>query len=130
MLCACRCRIRGFIKEVSVMNTKNKDECAALVLATRKNATDMEKLLTAAKADVNAKDNMGVTVLMYAAVNDAVDVAKFLIEAGVDINAKNNEGCTALMYAKTFNAVDVTNALMETDNSRLHMIMWIRIWGL
>lgn len=62
------------------------------------------QLLVEEKADVNAKDNTGVTPLMILCrynnkkVNDFVDV---LLSYGADINMQDNIGWTALMYASS-----------------------------
>jgi uncharacterized protein len=51
-------------------------------------------------ADVNARDEQGVTALMYAAENNQnLEVAKALISAGADVNARGEKGVTALMEA-------------------------------
>lgn len=54
----------------------------ALMYATYKNAGDIVKLLIAAGADVNAKDNEGATALIFAEECNAVDVAALLKAAG------------------------------------------------
>ncbi len=66
-----------------------------------------------AGADVNAKDNCGVTALMHAAQdNNNPEVIKSLINAGADVNATDNEGNKALDWAaKTLKALRGTDAL-------------------
>lgn len=49
-----------------------------------------------AGADVNIKNEEGMTALMYA--HDA-EQTYFFIKAGADVNATDNKGYTALMYA-------------------------------
>ena len=52
-------------------------------------------------ADVNAKDNMGMTALMYAAWNNANPaVIERLVKLGADASYKNRRGRTALDVAK------------------------------
>ena len=65
-----------------------------------RSATTPEKtayLLTIG-ADVNAKDNEGMTALMYA---QTPEQTKLLINAGADVNARSYWGNTALTLAKT-----------------------------
>ncbi|MDX6694582.1 MAG: hypothetical protein QOF02_2185 [Blastocatellia bacterium] len=56
------------------------------------------KLLIAAGADVNLKNEDGTTVLMKAVDEDS-KLFQFLIASGADVNAKDNNGATALMNA-------------------------------
>ena len=58
-----------------------------------------------AGADVNAKDQKGVTALMNAARwNSDLEVITVLAEAGADVNAKDQKGVTALMNAAGWNS--------------------------
>ena len=84
-----------------------------LISAAESNNVAEVRRLIAAGANVNAKDNNGVTALMGAAQNNAADVAKLLIEAKADVNAKNNNGVTALMGAAQNNAANVAKLLIE-----------------
>ena len=59
----------------------------------------MKSLLTAAKADVDGKDEHGNTPLMEAARFGHDEVVRALLVARADARAKNNEGKTALMLA-------------------------------
>lgn len=55
------------------------------------------KLLLASRADVNAKDKRGRTALMLNRYNE--NILSLLISAGANIHEKDNEGMTALMWA-------------------------------
>jgi ankyrin repeat protein len=50
-------------------------------------------------ADVNAKDDSGITPLHWAANNGNKAVAELLIAKGADVEAKNNDGRTPLILA-------------------------------
>ena len=51
-------------------------------------------------ADVNAKDNRGMTALMRAARNGEFDIVRVLIGRGARINEEDEIGKTALNYAQ------------------------------
>ena len=58
---------------------------------------DAMKMLLAAGADVNAKNNFGATALLWCARDG--DKARLLIEHGADVNAVSKQGRTPLMLA-------------------------------
>jgi len=49
-------------------------------------------------ADVNAKNNRGVTTLMHAAWNGYTAIVQALLDRGADMNAKDKVGRTAADY--------------------------------
>lgn len=55
------------------------------------------------EADVNAKDENGVTPLMIASAVGDMKIANDLILSGADIKARDKEGGTALNYARDEN---------------------------
>jgi len=63
--------------------------------------TNALKVLIAAGADVNAKDDDGRTALMYAVWRDPgyADAAELLVKAGADVGARMPDGTTALTLA-------------------------------
>ncbi len=77
---------RGFEGFTALMGASSEGKIAA-----------MEYLLSQG-ADVNAKNDDGVTPLMLAAT-ESVDAVKLLVDAGANIDAQDNQGYTALYYA-------------------------------
>jgi uncharacterized protein YbaR (Trm112 family) len=75
---------------------------------------DFVKHLIENKADINQKDNDGLTVLMYAARGGHLDVMKYLVENKADINKKCRfDYHTALEYAEKYGHADVVKHLVN-----------------
>ena len=66
-------------------------------------ATALEALL-AAGANVNAKDQDGITPLMSAASSNRAGAIRALLAKGADVNATNKDGATALVEAALMSA--------------------------
>src|SRR4029077_676507 len=78
-----------------------------LMIASYKNNPQIVSDLVAAGADVNSRDETGLTPLMMAAAAGNAEIASTLITAGADVNAKNTEGHTALDLAEKPEVIDV-----------------------
>ena len=57
------------------------------------------RVLLEAKADVDAREELGNTALHLASSWDCGDCVKLLYAAGADVNAINHSGCTSLIEA-------------------------------
>jgi hypothetical protein len=64
-------------------------------------------------ANVNTRDEDGLTPLHYAASRGYVEVARLLLENGADVNAKNEHGITPLHFAASEGHADVARLLLE-----------------
>lgn len=78
------------------------------------------KILLEAKANVNIKNNNGMTALMLASNNgyDARNIIKMLLDAGADPNIQDIHGSTVLMHLITNNKPFIersVNALLESS---------------
>jgi ankyrin repeat protein len=71
------------------------------------------ELLLSNHADVNAKDDKGVTPLIAAAFGGHADVEKLLLANKAEVNAKDHGGRTALHYAAEFGHQDVAELLLS-----------------
>lgn len=69
-------------------------------------------------ADVEEKDEAGMTALMYAAAYNKNPLsAQELIKFGADVKARSNDGRTALMYAAALNpTADVLDILLKAGS--------------
>ena len=102
------------IKEGFNVNTKDKDEYTALLIAAEKGDLEMTHLLVEKGADVNAKDKDGYTALMYVAYAGNIEIAKLLIKNGADVKVKDKDGWTALMFARVGKKTDITELLRKS----------------
>jgi hypothetical protein len=64
-------------------------------------------------ANVNTRDEDGLTPLHYAASRGYVEVARLLLENGADVNAKNEHGITPLHVAASEGHAEVVRLLLE-----------------
>ena len=74
---------------------------------------DVARAVIEAGADVNAKDNEGLTPLYMCALGGHLEVARALIEAGADVNAKKDNGVTPLHMCAYTGHLEVSRALIE-----------------
>ena len=73
---------------------------------------ELFRLLLAAGADPNVKEENGFTALMQAINTEASDIAKALLEMKVDINAKRTDGWTALHFAASRGSKEIVELLL------------------
>ncbi|HEV2601497.1 MAG TPA: ankyrin repeat domain-containing protein [Candidatus Babeliales bacterium] len=76
------------------------------------------KKLLARGADLNAKNQQGITPLMEAAMIGRLDVAQFLVSAGADIDIKDKYGKTALEIAESIKSKEIATYLQEVQKKR------------
>eukprot|EP00919_Chromeraceae_sp_WS-2016_P003590 GHVR01008694.1.p1 GENE.GHVR01008694.1~~GHVR01008694.1.p1 ORF type:complete len:123 (+),score=13.34 GHVR01008694.1:185-553(+) len=71
------------------------------------------KLLIDIGANVNAKDNKGITPLIVASIEGHLDVIKLLIDKGADVNDRDNIGTTPLICASNKGHLAVVQLLID-----------------
>jgi hypothetical protein len=75
---------------------------------------EMEELETVlSRADVNARNEHGMTALMRAAYHGRVQLVRVLLEHGADPNLARNDNFTALSLAAFFGHAEIVDALMR-----------------
>ena len=80
--------------------------------------TEVVRLLLAAFADVNARDNNDNTALMYAVERGYTEVVNLLLKTNVDVDAYDKDGQTALMWAWHKNIVKLLKAAGAKETAR------------
>jgi ankyrin repeat protein len=102
-------RVRGFLEK----GTDGQDIGTALVWASKQGHLQIIKLLLAKGADVNAKDESGLTALVEASGNGGLEIVKFLLAKGADVNGEGNKGWTALKSAVDHCDVQIVKTLLD-----------------
>src|SRR5689334_3491830 len=72
---------------------------------------DLEAVLS--RADVNARNEHGMTALMRAAYHGRVQLVRVLLEHGADPNVTRNDNFTALSLAAFFGHAEIVDTLMQ-----------------
>ncbi|KAI7969504.1 hypothetical protein EIK77_005134 [Talaromyces pinophilus] len=83
--------------EHACIQTRNSHDETPLFIAARNGDEEMIELLLQCGADLESKNNFGITALSYATRHGAP--VKFLLEKGADPLARDNYGRTPLIYA-------------------------------
>ena len=78
---------------------QDKNRRSALILAVAGGHIEVVKLLLLSGADVNYKDNSGLTALNWTAMRQKNAVASQLLLFHADVNTRDHNGITPLMYA-------------------------------
>ena len=81
------------------MKARDGRGVTALLAATHGNHVEVARLLIAAGADVNAKDNIEDTPFLYAGAEGRNEILKMTLAAGADLKSINRYGGTALIPA-------------------------------
>jgi ankyrin repeat protein len=86
---------------VNLFDAIKKDDIAAV------------RILLDAGADVNAKDNVGLTTLHWAAMSGHVECGKMLLDVGADIAVWGPIRNTALHFAAMVGHADIVRMLLD-----------------
>ncbi len=68
-------------------------------------------VLLKSDANVNDKDNNGMTALMFAAAWGTPEIVDILIKAGANVNAQDNDDWTAFDHAQTNEHLQASDTL-------------------
>jgi len=89
----------------------SQDANTQLIEAGKKGETRKFEGLLAAGAEVDARDERGVTALMHASAEGHAQSVEALLDAGADVNAQANDGLSALMVVARGNTKIVRSLL-------------------
>ena len=95
-------KIKALLKaNPDLVNSKNTNGVTPLMFAADVGDIETVKLLLASNADVNARDDHGITPLLMVVGPDRknMDMAELLLASNADVNAKDIQGETPLGYA-------------------------------
>ena len=120
----------------SISFAANNELNKKLLEAIKKNDLQLVQKLIKSGADINFKDEKGLTPLHYAAVSGNIDLVKYLVENGADVCAKDKKGRTpdyyAFRYYNVYKKIDskITLYLVVTKRSVLEIMDTILIPGI
>ena len=106
--------LQAIIDHGGNVNTTDKENCTALMIACQNRYIDGIYVLLKAGADPNITDDIGWTCLMYAVDWGCnTDVLQSIIDHGAHVNATNLTNCTTLMIACAKGYMNVFNVLLK-----------------
>jgi ankyrin repeat protein len=86
---------------------------SALRFAAQKGNIRFVKAALKEGADINAKNDRGVSALMLAVMNNRIKTTKFLLDKGADINTRDAYDYTPLMVASAFGTPELVKLLLS-----------------
>lgn len=94
--------------------SNNASACPlSLALNSEKNAHKIIRALLEKGADINKKDNHGLTLLHKAAAENAFEKIKILVENGADLSAQNNNGNSPLHFLAEHGPCEALHYLLK-----------------
>ncbi len=106
------------------INSKDKNNCTALMHASFFGNEKVTERLINSKADVNLKNTEGSTALMMVATkNNRVYISELLLEKMTidDINTSDNNGNTALIIAANSGNKQMVNTLIKKKGIKINL---------
>jgi hypothetical protein len=97
--------------DVNVLD--NGIESTALAQAVQRGNRELVKILLDAGADVDGKNNDGLTALMYLNDNATAEIVRDLIKAGAKVDLADESGQNALHHAASYADTEVLQALID-----------------
>lgn len=114
--------IQVHIRMGTDLNKEDKDDCTALVWATRKGHLRVVECLLNARADVNHKDKSNAAALTWAAINGDLPMVQCLIKFGADVDLIDKYGQTLLHFATRQNSSPCLFSCEELVGAKLRQM--------
>ncbi len=105
--------VRSTIFLDKIQKSDSLAKCSPLVISIARNDCEMLNTLLEGGADVNERDEDGLTPLMVASVLGRKEIIGTLLSHGADVNITSNDGHTAIMYASFFSDSDCVKMLIK-----------------
>ncbi len=103
----------GAILALSLQTASATDPTERLFEAATQGTLEEATAALEAGADVNARDDNGVTPLMFALADNEPAMAELLIDQGADVEGRDEEGWSALMVAAAQHEPAVATTLID-----------------
>ena len=122
---------------ININSTEKSRDCSALHWAAYFNRLEAVRFLIERGADVNARNNIGMTPLHYAALCGHKDMVETLLEQKADVNALDCQGLTPLHLAAQYGHAEIVEILLgygadiaaKTNYRGLTPLHWAAFWG-
>jgi|GEM_PF-928956 len=108
---------------------EKKELTEQLLKAVEKGQKKKVKDLLHKGADVNGRNENGMTALMLAAEKGDLKIVKLLIEEKADVNAKTKDGWTALEYAAVYGRTKTVEILLNKGANIGDALRLAAYWG-
>ena len=106
-------KIKELLEKGADPNTQTSCGTRPLLIAAKKENTEIIRILIENGAQVDGRDKNGLTPLMSAASAGKAGNVETLIAAAADLNARDNKGITALMWATVKGFADIVEILLS-----------------
>jgi len=122
---------------ININSTEKSRDCSALHRAAYFNRLEAVRFLIEHGANVNARNNIGMTPLHYAALCGHRYMVKALLEKKAEVNALDCQGLTPLHLAVQYGHAEVAEMLLDygadiaakTNYRGLTPLHWAAFWG-
>ncbi|XP_062523261.1 26S proteasome non-ATPase regulatory subunit 10-like isoform X2 [Corticium candelabrum] len=102
----------------AINEATSPDGSTALIIVIKRGfREDLLELLLLRGADINKKDNKGLTAMHWAAMINSSSVVNRLMRYGATVDIADNEGCTPLWYAACNVQLDCIRRLLSLGAS-------------
>jgi hypothetical protein len=107
-------RVRDLLENGADPNAQTSCGTRPLLIAAKKENTEIIRILIENGAKVDGKDKNGLTPLICAISAGKAGNVEVLIAAAADLNAKDNKGITPLMWATMKGYADIVEILLTS----------------